>query len=90
MFFEYPGFDDEWMTGPPLPTRIEIAALVENPVGGGVYLFGGKSSNEDFLDTIFHLPTPDGVWTELQNRKLNFGRRGFVAFFVPDAIATCS
>ncbi len=59
---------DEWIFGPILPKGIENAALVENPIGEGVYLFGGKSSGLDFLDTILNLPTLDGVWNEMGNR----------------------
>jgi len=44
----------EWVKGPNLPFGINVASLVEDPIGG-VILVGGQSSQREFLTTLFKL-----------------------------------
>jgi hypothetical protein len=80
----------EWRNGPDLPFGITEAALVEDPAGG-IILVGGKSTDDEYLQTLFRLSDAgeDAKWIEMP-QKLKIGRNGHNAFLVPSDVASCS
>jgi hypothetical protein len=81
---------DEWRNGPDLPKGIYLASMVEDPAGG-VILIGGRSNDDQYLQTLFRLSDAgdDAKWVEMP-QKLKTGRYRHISFLVPDDIATCT
>ena len=71
-----------WRAGPKLPKPMLASPMVEHPNGGVIYI----------IDTsIYYLAHagPTAQW-QLLPQKLAVARQWFVAFFVPDEVATCT
>jgi hypothetical protein len=81
---------NEWQTGPQLPFGIYGSQMVEDQ-NGGVVLIGGLSSSVGYLDIFYELPHggQDAVWSKME-QKMETGRWGHAAFFVPDSLVDCS
>jgi hypothetical protein len=80
----------QWRDGPELPTGINYAQMVEDPLGG-VILIGGSSSTNSYLDTMYRLAhAGEGArWMELP-QKLSIGRRQHSAIMIPDDVVNCT
>ena len=77
----------DWKKGPELPIPIGHSALIEDE-NNGIYLIGGYSIVEGYLDKIFYLAHAEANWQELP-QKLQTKRYYHTAFFVPDEITNC-
>ena len=52
-------------------------------------IIGGQTNGEQYQSAIHYLPSVRENWTTLK-QKLKIKRSNFVAFFVPDSLATCT
>ena len=71
-----------WRAGPKLPKPMFASPMVEHPNGGVIYI----------IDTsIYYLAHagPTAQW-QLLPQKLAVTRQWFLAFFVPDEVASCT
>ena len=77
-----------WKWGPLMPIGITLGSMQEHPKGGAL-LIGGVDSNNNVLDTIYHLPSVTGRWVKLP-WKLQVPRYRHTTLMIPDSLTTCS
>ena len=78
----------EFVAGPSLLRSQFHAQIVPDPLNRGILLIGGTNGVNNFKD-IQHLPCMECPW-QPHPTSLRVGRSAFVAFPIPDELATCT
>ena len=76
------GPGNSWRAGPSLPLAMNGAPMANHPNGGVIYIIN---------TSIYYLghAGPSAQW-QLLPQKLAIARSWFLAFFVPDEVASCT
>ncbi len=77
-----------WQKGPDLPFGIHTAELIEDSLGGVIFI-GGNSAKDAYLDSLFRLDNAGAQWEELPQKLLS-GRDWHTAFLIPDYLTNCT
>ena len=81
-----------WSTGPSLPYELSFSQLIQDGIGGGALLVGGRamiSFQARRLATILHLSRDLKEWKQL-GRDMKIARDSHVAMMIPENLINCN
>ena len=81
-----------WIEGPELPFKTSLSQLIQDGIGGGALLIGGRAFIDlqpKRLTSIFHLSRDLREWKQL-GRDMKIGRASHVAMLIPETLINCN
>ena len=81
-----------WIEGPELPFKTSLSQLIQDGIGGGALLVGGRASIDlqaKRLTSILHLSKDLREWKQL-GRDMKIGRASHMAMLIPETMINCN